>query len=329
MEGALTNRALAETTAENFILQIDLQPLTLKTDRIWRKISIPANSTFSQLHVAIQIVFEWDDIHLWNFTVRDCTKWTSARQSNAAAELLELTDERLRKVVKHEDEEDEGRHPFWEPHWEDNWEPFRSQRPRRPPPQRKARTTSLLSVLEDEAFKGKKIKYEWDGWEHIITVKGRFAFTEEVQLISAKNHVPEEDWPFVVDEFEPADKVRVKLKLAECWSKGIIPPGRPVENDDDDEGETSDNGSGEDDADGADEGEPEVDGRDTPGDNNGHAVALETRPAESSAALNELRLPNGRVQKTVHSTDRPQKRVRSENEDENATGHKSTRVKTS
>jgi hypothetical protein len=39
-------------------------------------LSVPATTTFEQLHVGIQIAFQWDDDHAYRFMVQNCSEWT-------------------------------------------------------------------------------------------------------------------------------------------------------------------------------------------------------------------------------------------------------------
>lgn len=48
--------------------------LALKRHNIWRKMVVPLNLTFEQLHSALQIVFGWQDCHLHEFYVFDGDK---------------------------------------------------------------------------------------------------------------------------------------------------------------------------------------------------------------------------------------------------------------
>ncbi|MDO9152640.1 MAG: plasmid pRiA4b ORF-3 family protein [Paludibacter sp.] len=42
---------------------------------VWRRLQVPAQFTFEEFHKVIQIVFEWDNYHLYNFTPQG---WGSA-----------------------------------------------------------------------------------------------------------------------------------------------------------------------------------------------------------------------------------------------------------
>jgi len=47
--------------------------ITLKYSRppIWRRVQVGANSTLVHLHQVIQAVMEWEDYHLWEFTLNN------------------------------------------------------------------------------------------------------------------------------------------------------------------------------------------------------------------------------------------------------------------
>jgi len=51
------------------ILQLRVELLHIKP-LIWRRLQVPGNSTFWDLHVAIQSAFAWADMHLHEF--RSC-----------------------------------------------------------------------------------------------------------------------------------------------------------------------------------------------------------------------------------------------------------------
>lgn len=39
---------------------------------VWRRVRVPVNTTFAQLHRIIQELFGWDDYHLYDFKLKDC-----------------------------------------------------------------------------------------------------------------------------------------------------------------------------------------------------------------------------------------------------------------
>ena len=55
---------------ENFIektLLLKIKVKDIKKPPVWREMEIPAWYTFEDLHDAIQIIFGWQDYHLWQF----------------------------------------------------------------------------------------------------------------------------------------------------------------------------------------------------------------------------------------------------------------------
>lgn len=46
---------------------------------IWRRIQVPENYSFWELHIAIQDAMGWEDYHLYEFTVFDPQNWGEAR----------------------------------------------------------------------------------------------------------------------------------------------------------------------------------------------------------------------------------------------------------
>lgn len=51
--------------------QFKIQIKGLSKPPVWRKVIIPADSTFQRLHAAILIVFGWEGYHLFDFTDRE------------------------------------------------------------------------------------------------------------------------------------------------------------------------------------------------------------------------------------------------------------------
>jgi hypothetical protein len=51
---------------QTYVLEIDLLDLE---PRIWRRVELPSNCSLELLHVVIQILFEWQDMHLHEFRV--------------------------------------------------------------------------------------------------------------------------------------------------------------------------------------------------------------------------------------------------------------------
>jgi hypothetical protein len=58
----------------SYILQVDLDPTLITNPSITRTLSIPCNSTFKTLHLALQIAFGWASIHNYHFTIEP-TAW--------------------------------------------------------------------------------------------------------------------------------------------------------------------------------------------------------------------------------------------------------------
>ncbi|MCH7227837.1 plasmid pRiA4b ORF-3 family protein [Haloferula sp. A504] len=58
-------------TGERFIFRIDLERIR---PPIWRRLSIPTDATFEDLHFAIQVLFDWDDDHLHSFMKRQARR---------------------------------------------------------------------------------------------------------------------------------------------------------------------------------------------------------------------------------------------------------------
>ena len=73
------------------ILQIKIK-LVGSRPPIWRRILIPANSTFFALHVAIQDVMGWDDAHLHQFHTTEPYKRNSAHRNIIGFPMPEMED---------------------------------------------------------------------------------------------------------------------------------------------------------------------------------------------------------------------------------------------
>jgi Plasmid pRiA4b ORF-3-like protein len=147
---------------ENYFLEAALEPIKFKTKQaIIRKLSVPAGTTFSQLHTGLQIAFQWEGDHAWEFCVKDCSTWGKRTEDSRS----------LARVSKFVYEEDFGV----------------------PQTQIPAQTTTLADLLEDPRYDGKIIDYVWDfsqSWNHIITVKGRRDATTHMKLTFGKGKPP-------------------------------------------------------------------------------------------------------------------------------------------
>ena len=53
--------------ADNKTLKLKLQLSGITKPPVWREVIVPANFSFKQLHEIIQVVFNWDGSHLWQF----------------------------------------------------------------------------------------------------------------------------------------------------------------------------------------------------------------------------------------------------------------------
>lgn len=61
---------------------------------IWRRLQVPASMSLADLHFALQIAFEWDDMHLHDFVQKTGEGWWDARRfSDPRMELEETADE--------------------------------------------------------------------------------------------------------------------------------------------------------------------------------------------------------------------------------------------
>lgn len=105
--------------------------ITLKDIRppIWRRILIPADATFRDLHEAIQLVFGWSDCHLHDFSTEK-DKWRGLYIEGKITDLETLdaidplgeppADER--KIPLVERLKDEGQHIAYSYDFGDSWE---------------------------------------------------------------------------------------------------------------------------------------------------------------------------------------------------------------
>jgi len=135
------------TMAEpNYILRIEV-----KYDPVvWRTLSVPTTITFEKLHFAIQIAFGWANAHLYQFLVLDAPPNANARRSRMPQTLL--------TIQGHGNDMDFGPRPK------------RSQR------------SKLRDVFEDERYRNKRVKYEYDfgdPWEHSVALIGRGETTSD------------------------------------------------------------------------------------------------------------------------------------------------------
>jgi hypothetical protein len=67
---------------------------------IWRKVEVPTSVTLEVLHDIIQIVMEWFNCHLWEFTIDKTRYGLPMDEDWGAAPLLDAAKVRLRDVLK-------------------------------------------------------------------------------------------------------------------------------------------------------------------------------------------------------------------------------------
>ena len=76
------NKPRTETTATLRIDLIDSDP------PIWREIEVPVAMTLKQLHAVVQAAMEWEDAHLWEFTLGHERLGSSRAARRTIEELL-------------------------------------------------------------------------------------------------------------------------------------------------------------------------------------------------------------------------------------------------
>ncbi|EPE29679.1 HIT/MYND zinc finger-like protein [Glarea lozoyensis ATCC 20868] len=78
---------------QNFVLRIVLWPQAIVKPRITRTLSCPSTSTFSKLHEAIQVVFDWSSTHAWDFDLFDYSTTRNRVNKRARGEpVLKIKD---------------------------------------------------------------------------------------------------------------------------------------------------------------------------------------------------------------------------------------------
>lgn len=176
----------------NYLLKIDLNPINYKTKEkiIRRTLNVPADYTFRELHRAIYIAFQWDDVHCWKFNVKNATEMRTRKQRSNAEDLLE---------IRHSDR------------------PPRRHRRFDEPPELEADTTTIGTILEDSRYKDKVLEYIWDfgwNWDHVITVQGRPPKDDHITLVKAKGKIPPDVYPFIHPIFTELDRAEIVERLA-------------------------------------------------------------------------------------------------------------------
>ncbi len=169
----------------NYLLEVILEPLESrkKNEEVSRVLSVPAHTTFAQLHVALQIAFQWNAQQSWEFKVRPCTQWDQKTQtSDYLLALVEQTYDMGPGSVE-----------------------------------RSADEVTLADVFEDRQYKGKIVEYIWDMhemWSHIIKKrKKRKAATDSIICIAGQGKPPPRAPQLGVKPFTPADKRSVNREL--------------------------------------------------------------------------------------------------------------------
>ena len=152
------------TPISNYLLKIDLEPGNITSPRISRTLSMPATSTFNELHHAIQAAFEWDDSHTWEFTIWSTTK-LSQNNSLRGHKLLNLANYSI--ASREEENSNDPRHIQEDLQRLKTGQSFG----RHKIPKKEVRTTRLCEILERSRYNGKLISYLYDfgdNWWHFI-----------------------------------------------------------------------------------------------------------------------------------------------------------------
>lgn len=142
------------------IMDVELYQLNIQLDldghEIWRRVQIPANYSFRSLHNLIQIVFDWQNYHLHEFSVERKDNRNLTIVMDDDPETLEFADSSGDEIVQ----------------------------------ERFVSLAEIFSQHPEVIY-----EYDFgDSWEHIITLeKSISASSQQAKLIESKGERPPED----------------------------------------------------------------------------------------------------------------------------------------
>ncbi|KAE8446410.1 hypothetical protein EG329_012015 [Mollisiaceae sp. DMI_Dod_QoI] len=184
--------------ADNYILKINLCPEAIQNPAVSRTLSCPANSTFEQLHDAIQTAFDWAGTHAYDFKIKD---------PNALPEpVFDIMAHIQRRQV--EDNARNRGQPI--PDFGPRQNLLRiidadmygvdiihnDDRKHSQTPEVKSTNIKLSKVFDNKDYKGAGIEYEYDFgdcWTHEIEILGRAPATGNFVCTDGEGHGVAED----------------------------------------------------------------------------------------------------------------------------------------
>jgi hypothetical protein len=151
----------------NYILRVDLLPELIQNPRITRTLSCPATATFAEFHNVLQVAFGWADTHPYEFRVFEHNDEKETKDDHLHKQpTLEIADMGTVEGV----EVDLSK--------------------------KDCSMITIFQALDDPTTKKKTIHYLYDsvnGWDHVITYKGRTGATTQFICVDGEGHGCAED----------------------------------------------------------------------------------------------------------------------------------------
>lgn len=195
---------------QNYLLRIHLCPNEITNPAVFRTLSCPADSTFEDLHEALQVAFGWATTHTHDFKIKDPVE-EARREIREAAEANMTQEEEMLKIMQNIDTIGSPIPPQryllrlveanpYGPSGPMGWKgiDFVHNASRKHPltPEKKSHMIKIHEVLEKPIWKDKPFEYEYDFgdcWTHDITVVGRKTATDFYMCTDGDGHGVAED----------------------------------------------------------------------------------------------------------------------------------------
>ncbi|KAK4233289.1 plasmid p 4b orf-3 family protein [Achaetomium macrosporum] len=180
---------------QNYIIKVQLFPGKITDPEVVRTISCPAEASFWDLHVVLQLAFGWTGTHAYDFAVMDPDFRVSA---DPLQDLLRMTASGPPRITADMPREYELRlvDPTFPPNRRaiDRMHEWQRKHPRMV--EKQADQWALWKVFDSAKYRGKQVIYMYDfgdKWEHYLTVEGRADVTDRFVCLSGTGHPVAED----------------------------------------------------------------------------------------------------------------------------------------
>ncbi|KAL6718631.1 hypothetical protein ACLMJK_002865 [Lecanora helva] len=191
----------------NYLLKVQLCPDRIKDPQVFRTLSCPADTTFAQLHRALQVAFSWADTHTYDFMVKDPAEVARMAAKKAAGEEPDIMEIIRRRMELQGQPQSEERHLLRlveaAPHGPGGFAGGKGidfmhndARRHRDTPEKPSNKVRLREVFEHQHLKNKPLEYEYDFgdcWEHQITILGRDDTRDFFMCKDGEGHYVAED----------------------------------------------------------------------------------------------------------------------------------------